>query len=314
MSLINKAMEISPYPEMLLRRIYYSLRDRSSKLMVKQGGTIHKDAALCKTVNTEDFFEHLRSLGIKEGDILIVHSSTEGLERLDCRANELVEKLKALVGENGTLVFPAFPDENRLKEKDGIKVYHPQKSVAWTGMLPNLMLRMKGAVRSEFPCNPLVAYGPHAKEMMSHNLETDLAHSQNSCWGYCVSHHARILYLGIPAYHSCTIVHTLEDYQPDFWPQDWYEQKEYIISGITDKHIRVRVRAQKWSMYIAEKYSESSYIKNGLIRDADYQGINVRIIDDCNCFVNTILDHWMKYRFFHIPKRKMRWDKRIRKM
>lgn len=314
MSIVAKLFGLSPYPELWARKIYYRFI-REKKKNKKTNGSKHYENASNDKVEINELVEHLRKIGIKKGDLLIVHSSAEGLQSLNCRENILLDSLFELVGETGTIALPAFPDETKLKEQDGIKIYDPTRSLAWTGMLPNLMLRKKGAIRSRYPYNPLVAYGPLAKDMMDENLETAYAHGKNSCWGYCVEKHAKILFLGIPAYHSCTILHTIEDYQPEFWPQGWYEEKEYFSKYDGDLHnVKVKVRDLKWAQYMSERYTERKYIKADLIKVADFKGISIRYIEDSNTFINNILKDWKKYRFFYLPHKLLNEDKRIKKI
>ena len=201
--------------------------------------------------------------------------------------------------------MPAFPDESRLKVEDGIPIYDPKKSVAWTGMMPNLLLRTKGAIRSQFPYNPLVAYGIKAEEMMRQNLDTDLAHGPKSCWGYCVEHHAKVLYLGLPAYHSLTLLHTIEDYNHNDWlPKGWFENRKYLIKDGTETKLQsVKVRINKWSQYLAEKHTEHKYIKAGLIKARRIGGIDLRYIEDAYYFIETIEKNWAKLKNYYLPIR-----------
>ncbi len=313
MEIITKLFELSPYLELLERKIYFKfIKD---KYKTKKYRARHYLHAKITKVDVDSFILYLKSLGVKKGDLLIVHSSIEGLQALNCRENQLLDQLIDLVGEQGTIALPAFPDESKLKDKNGTKIYDPRRSVAWTGMLPNLMLRKKGAIRSAFPCNPLVAYGRLAEDMMSQNLETKYAHGKNSCWGYCVEHHAKILYLGLPAYHSCTVIHVSEDYQPDFWPANWYMDKKYYVKEQNElKLIHVKVRDSKWSQYISERYTERKYIRRGFIKEADYCGITIRYIEDSNTFINAILSDWNHLKFFYLSNRMVNKENGVKKI
>ena len=305
MGLASELMKISPYPELVARKLYYSFF--RGKIRNKPERNSSDKNEIIRKVDAGSFFRHLKQLGIKEGDLLIIHSSASSLSSINCKEPDLLNGLIELVGEKGTIALPAFPDESMLKQEDGIKIYDPKRSVAWTGMIPNLLLRKKGAVRSPFPCNPLVAYGALAEEMMAHNLETAYAHGENSCWGFCVEHHAKVLFLGVPTYHSNTMLHVVEDYQPDFWPNDWYEGKEYYTK-VKDNRIKVtaRVRQIKWSKYLSERHTEQKYIKAGFIERADFEGIPISIINDSYEMVDKILSNWEREKFFYIPKRMLR--------
>ena len=303
MNIISYLLESSPYPELIARKLYYTflkghLRKPSSS---PKSADNNRKGDSDSIIELQGLIHHLHKLGIKKGDCLIVHSSTDSI-KMNAPANELLDSLIDLVGKDGTLALPAFPKEDLLKKENGIAIYDPKRSVAWTGMLPNLMLRKKGAVRSCFPYNPLIAIGKDAEEIMRHNLDTDLAHDQKSCWGACVEKHAKILFIGIPSYHSNTILHTIEDFHPDFWPVGWYEQNKYYIKTSDGMVLKtIRVRAMKWAQYFAERNTEHKYIKAGLIKRFDYNGLMISYIDDCNRILNCIWKDWKRYKFFHIP-------------
>ena len=303
MSIIDRVFTISPLPELILRWGYYKLLRpfRSGNKKVTKSGNV-KTEPVNPSVELTDLIDAIKSLGIKKGDLVVVHSSANGLLDLKANPNELLDSFITLVGESGTIAMPAFPDEDKMKDIDGRKVYDPQKSLAWTGMMPNLMLRKKGNVRSRFPYNPLVAYGPLAAEMMAENLNTDLAHGKGSCWGYCYEHGAKVLFIGLPAYHSNTSLHIVEDYNFNDWlPTDWYEDKEYYIKnsdGMGKK--TVRVRKAKWSMYFAERYTEKKYIKQGLIQEEKVGNIEIRYIANLKVFIDSVSSNWKKLKFIYL--------------
>ena len=300
-----KIYNSSPYPELVVRKGYniipQKLKQEMTHKKIKKGIYIDDQ----NKINPDDFFSNLKANGISQGDLLIVHSSMDMIRRIECNENELLDRLIDLVGKEGTIALPAFPDEAKLKMVGNYKVYDPQRSIAWTGMLPNLLLRRKNAIRSAFPHNPLVSFGAKSEAMMKNNLDVEYAHGKGSCWGFCVENHAKVIFLGIPTFHSNTILHTAEDYQPGFWPDYWYENKEYLVKNEnTMKPIKARIRSAKWSSYLAEQYTEQKYIRAGLIRQTDYHNIHVSLIDDSFKLIDSIMKEWEKLKFFYIPRRK----------
>ena len=313
MGIISKILISSPYPELIVRKAYYTFI--RGKVKRKKDATSREISESIAHVSADGLINHIRNLGIKEGDLLIVHSSAAALKTIDCSEVELLDYLIGLVGQTGTIALPAFPEESLLKEKENLKIYDPKRSVAWTGMLPNLMLRKKGAIRSCFPCNPLVAIGPMAEKMMEHNLHTEYAHDNKSCWGYCAENHAKVLFLGIPSYHSNTIIHTVEDYQPQFWPDNWYEEKEYFVNKAGELlRVKVKVRKVEWSKYLAERYTEQKYIQSNYIEKYNYEGIMISLINDSYELVNAIMSDWKKMRFYYLPQRLLHTESAMKRM
>ena len=307
MSALDRLYRISPMPELFMRWGYYKvfkpLFRNGYRHTPKTEGVINQ--SVISHVKLDDLLDKIRDFGVQKGDLVIIHSSAKGLSDLECNPNDLLDALIAMVGPDGTIAMPAFPDEERLKEQDGIKIYDPQRSVAWTGMMPNLLLRKKGAVRSCFPYNPLVSIGPKAADMMKDNINVEYAHGDSSCWGYCLQNHAKILYLGLPAFHSFTILHTIEDFNFGHWlPNEWFEEKQYyvIIEGeIVPKTIKIR--AHRWSQYLAEKHTEQKYIAAGLVKTGLIGNIELRYIDDSYNFIDYIISNWDKMNCYYLPKK-----------
>ena len=98
---LEKLAKVLAYSDKLprerLKRIYH-------KLFLKKGVKTEVDENLMERI-----FEWIDSLGIKKGDILIVHSSMEGLRKAAPDPKRIIDYLLQLVGEEGTLVIPTFP-------------------------------------------------------------------------------------------------------------------------------------------------------------------------------------------------------------
>lgn len=293
----------SPYPELFIRRLYYSSTyfNKFKKIKVKKENQVTTNPFLfdqiCKCIN---------ELGINKGDILIVHSSMDVLAPSGASTKQYIDMLLETVGECGTLVIPTFPLYNQRNEDLDVDIYNPRKTLCWTGMLPNIFLRYPDVVRSKFPVNSLAAKGPHALEMMRHNLESDLAHGKNSSWEYCINHHAKILFLGVDPSHSSTIVHTLEDLLDSEWPiKNWYEYKKYlVIDNNEEKLVTARIRRQYWSRYVTSFYRSHISKKNGYLKETSIDGITIGYISDSKQYIDFLNDQLNKGRlFFKVPKK-----------
>lgn len=279
---------ICPYPEMWIRWIYYN-----SSILQKFKKNRKTKAHQPQPVRIglyEKVIEHIKTLGIQKGDILIVHSSMEGLSATGASAKHYIDMLLQLVGEDGTLVLPAFPLYNTKKDQ-GVPKYEPKRTVCSTGMMPNIFIRYPGVIRSEFPVNPLAAKGKYAEQMMRDNLKGDLAHGKNSAWEYCVEHNAKILFLGLKAYHSCTVVHAAEELLDSEWPiKDWFEKKQYIIKRTQGEElITIRQRKQFWSRYVTAHYRSKVLAKEKLLQEKTVEGLCISYIPDSKRLVDFLM-------------------------
>ena len=280
MSLLQKLFRNIPSAEVYFRGIYYSKLYRN---------LIPKKIAQRTSINIEsnDFENvksHIRTLGIAKGDILILHSAYGELERFKSSPVSIISFLRGLVGEEGTIVMPAF---HKTDETKTIKI---NSNVCTTGMLPAIFIRMEGVSRSSFPVNALAAQGPKANVMFREPSELDLAHGVGSAWHYCAENQAKILLLGPKASKSLTMVHVVEDVLDSNWPiKNWYESVHFNINrqGSALKKT-VRVRRELWAKFMVSEYRSKWLEENGLLVQESIEGLNVAYVADSKSLVDTL--------------------------
>lgn len=301
---------ITPIIELTIRRVYYS----ENKIIKKIISVVKNHAAQKPRNNKGDSSKwvmvrkHIDGLNIRQGDLLIVHSSAEELGKVGANPKEVLDYLIELVGEEGTLAIPCFPlyDEKNYDADKGVYVFNPNRTICSTGLLANLFMRTKGVIRSQFPWNTLAAKGALAYSMMEHNLETDLAHGKGSAWEYAMNHGAKILLLGVKSSHTTTMVHVAEDVLDEKWPiDDWYETKSIIVKkGDEEKIVVVRVRKPEWAKYNASWYRSNQFVRNSILKEQDVEGLNVGFIENSKKMVDFLIERSLKHKpFFVVPKR-----------
>ena len=104
-------------------------------------------------------------LGIEKGSVLFIHSSVDSLN-IQFDACRLLEILLEIVGEEGTLLFPAwhfnYRAEDYLRKQ---LVFDVKRSPSALGLLSEVARRHPQAVRSIHPINSIVAIGKYAAEI-----------------------------------------------------------------------------------------------------------------------------------------------------
>lgn len=307
----EKILGWTPLIELFIRNLYYSdskiLQKIITKTKKKKKNAL--SATYCgnqlKWIAVQDY---IKNLPINQGDVLIVHSSTDEMLKVGAMPQEVISFLFELIGEAGTLVVPCFPlyDNKNFDTAKGAYTYNPKRTVCSTGLIPNIFVRMNGVIRSTFPWNTLAAKGPLAASMMEHNLETDLAHGKGSSWEFCMNHNAKILLLGVKASHTTTMVHVAEDVLDERWPvDDWYEQKKFFVKDDADeKELSIRVRKQHWAKYNASWYRSCQLKKENLLQENVVEGLNVGFVKDSKAMVDYIEKRALNHKpFFVVPKR-----------
>lgn len=165
----------------------------------------------------------LKKLGVKPGDVVLVHSAFSKLGWTMGGPQTMVEALIDAVGPDGTVVMtaqtglsdpaewnnPPVPKEWVPAIRRNMPAYDPKLTpVRGQGVLPEYFRSWPGVVRSAHPEVSFCAIGKRARSLMSgHTLEADLG--VKSPLGKMVRAGAKILMLGT-TYESCTALHLSE--------------------------------------------------------------------------------------------------------
>ncbi len=303
-SLYKKIVLLSPYVEVLLRQMYWKNVSRLRKY--RPYGKVKMVSFSRDYVDFDRVIDYLRSKGIGEGALLVVHSSYDALECTGLTPEEIIDKLLLLIGKTGTLAMPAirkFKGEPKPEKilsfntDDLICTYNVKKTVLISGLLPYTLMRKENAEISHFPLNPMVAVGPLAKEMMAGNLKGTYPspHGANSSWKFCHDHDAFVIGLGVDLEHYNTMIHVAEEAFGDWkWPVDkWYRLRQFDIVDEQNNRSSVTVseRKPKWGMlHIAELNLYRDLIRHKIIEKVkieDMIPVSVERSQDLITFLRT---------------------------
>lgn len=309
---MKSIMEKQPWIEVLARRVAKHLtfiKNIFNKLNTKK----KKKIGNCEIIDKSILKNYLKGLGIKKGDILIVHSSLRPLKCFEMSPEDVIDMLLDLVGEEGTLVMPSFVTYNEHISGEFEEVstqeflYNVQKSAAWTGIITDIFWRREDVMRSKFPDNSLAAFGKYAKEMFEKEDKGDLAHGQYSAWKFCSEHHAKVLFLGIPAFNAITEIHLPEDILDEDWPiRGWFKERKYeITDGEKVYKRKTRIRKQFWSKYLTEYRCSYELRKHDLLKEEILRNVPISFIYDLKTMEKFITERAKKgdLLIFRIPKR-----------
>ena len=103
--------------------------------------------------------DDLRSLGVRRGDLLMIHSSLRSLGAVDGGAPTVVDALLEVLGTEGTLVGPAFTFASASSPDF---VFDPGATPSEMGAVAEEIRCRPGAMRSTHALHSLSAVGPYA--------------------------------------------------------------------------------------------------------------------------------------------------------
>ena len=126
----------------------------------------------------EPIVTQLRTLGVREGGVLLVHTSFRAVRPIEGGPDALIDALREALGPAGTLVMPTMTD--------GESVFDPRSTPTLDmGIVAETFWRRPGVRRSTHPGASFAAAGPHAERICApqplsppHGIESPVGHVQ----------------------------------------------------------------------------------------------------------------------------------------
>lgn len=167
-------------------------------------------------IEKEMIVEKLREAGIQKGDVLVVHSGLSQVGHVTGGADTVLDAMTEVLGEEGTLLLPAFTQpyigyEGSLnKEQDYLpscKKYADRNS---TGIIPRTLLRRSGTNRSTHATHAWCGVGKKAEYCLSSHTLLDEPMSENNPLAKALELGGKVLFFGVDINYN-TFLHYLED-------------------------------------------------------------------------------------------------------
>jgi aminoglycoside 3-N-acetyltransferase len=144
----------------------------------------------------------LRKLGVRPGEVLLVHMSYRAVRPVDGGPAGVIEALRGAVGSEGTIVMPSWGDDDEIP-------FDPARTpvAADLGVTAELFRRRPGVRRSDHPF-AFAALGPHAATVTADPFPRP-PHAAASPVGRVYDLEGRVLLLGV-GHDADTTVHLAE--------------------------------------------------------------------------------------------------------
>ncbi len=218
-------------------------------------------------VHTLKQFENdLYRLGIVPGDTVMMHSSYRSLGGIEQGAKGLFDAFFDMLGENGTLILPAFSYDTVGYDSPA---FDRQNTPSCVGFLPEFFrTSVPDVVRSMHATHSCSAKGRRADELTKDHIFDLTPVGKNSPIAKLPHVDGKILFLGCSPNHN-TAMHGVEE----------LVRPMYLFD---DQPIRYVLKDGDFT--VEQTAIRHSFSKNGIFYDQQY----VRIIDllspeDCRC-------------------------------
>ncbi len=128
------------------------------------------------TYSKEQIVGHLVAMGLEKGDTVLIRAALGRVGKVDGGAATIMNALKEVVGENGTLVTLGFTSLTARWKLKGSAVFKVN-SKSNTGALAKFFLLDESCQRSKHPVNSFLALGPKAEKLLDNHDAGSLSYA-----------------------------------------------------------------------------------------------------------------------------------------
>lgn len=229
-----------------------------------------------------DFEKALYNLGVEAGQVLFVHSGADWLRTVEGGPMKVLELIRNILGDEGTLAMPSFPFTGLASEYVATEIFDVRRSPSKMGLLTELFRRLPGVNRSLHPTHPVCALGKMASHLTnSHHLDSH-PFGIYSPFARIEEEGGLIIMIGVNS-DFLTHVHVVEDQMGNSFSFEVYLQDPIEVSVINKEGETVNLTTLVHNPYISRQKSisrhERDWQKVGVLRCITLGHIELRAID-----------------------------------
>lgn len=189
------------------------------------------------SVGGQALAEAFRSVGVRPGGTLLVHSSLSSLGWVEGGAATVVDALSAALGPEGTLVVPTLTWDTVTARQP---VFHEILTPSVVGRITEEVRGRPGARRSLHPTHSVAAIGPGAASLVEGHHRWDTPCAPGSPYGRLIERRAQVLMIGA-GLESFTLMHAFEEWAG----VPWLFNRTEVLYAITRDCVVHRVESRR---------------------------------------------------------------------
>lgn len=224
-----------------------------------------------KKYSAKDLVRLMQSVGMKEGSVVCIHSSMKEFYNYRGTADDLIKEILNVIGQEGTLVMPAYPPYELQDDPDYI--FNPQTDKTGAGYLAETFRRYPGVKRSINVQHSVCAIGKYAEWLLKDHVNCHDCWDKNSPWYRMCELDALVFNFGMPRSYIGTFHHCIESqlqYHYPYWKQFFTTKQKYryVLDGQVYEyyswtaHLDRRMRKKKVTKYFTKEDWQIKKISN----------------------------------------------------
>lgn len=168
-----------------------------------------------KKYTADDLIKEMCEMGMKKGSVVFIHSAMTQFYNYQGSALELIAKIIEVIGEEGTLMMPAYPKNKKKLYKQAKEtsevIFDVKKTPSGAGYLSEVFRTYPGVKRSINLQHSVCAYGNLAEYFVSDHHLSKIAWDEYSPYYKLGNKEGLIFCLGLDSYlRNVTMIHCTE--------------------------------------------------------------------------------------------------------
>jgi aminoglycoside 3-N-acetyltransferase len=180
-----------------------------------------------RPIDRKKLLRAFKDLGIREGDLICVHSRFSALGYVKGGPETFIAALQDSVGPDGTIMMPTFSmSGSMLSYVESGEVFDVRSTPSKVGLLTEMFRTSPGVVRSLHPTNSVAAKGPLALEIVRGHEKSSTPYGNHTPYDRLKSFNGKILMVNT---HVHSFLHHIQE-AVDF--PNLYLEKPAEVTGV----------------------------------------------------------------------------------
>jgi|TARA_B110000495_G_C23038116_1_gene620921 aminoglycoside N3'-acetyltransferase len=229
-----------------------------------------------------ELISKFKELGIKNGDVILLHSSFKSLGTVSNGPGDVIDALLHILGKNGTLIVPTF-NFDFCKGNS----FNVNETPSQMGIITEFVRKNRDSVRTKDPVYSFAIMGK-LKERLG-NLVYDSCYGNDSMFAQLRKYDGKIVIIGLAYNDSMTFFHHIEEMEGcDYRYFKEFNGNVINLNGIKQK-TRIKIFVRNLEKKVETDVDKMGIIleNNGLVNKIKIGNADVKILDANQVYIRT---------------------------
>jgi aminoglycoside 3-N-acetyltransferase len=236
-----------------------------------------------RAFDTEELLTCFGRLGLREGDVVLVHSSFDRFEGFTGKPTDVIGALQRAVGPRGAVLMPTIPFTGTavayVREQP---VFDVRRTPSRMGILSELFRRMPGVLRSVHPTHSVAAWGESARELIADHHCAETPCGRGTPYHRLIEVGGRVLFLGT-GIEPMTLFHAAEEIMEPHMPFSPFTTEVFRLLSRTATGETVETKTRLFDPAVSRRRDitllQPVLKRRGAWREARIGGVDIILLD-----------------------------------